>query len=191
MTATPTPEFSRLVAIESLDEGGIALTVEADSAERARLAQRFGLVAIDSLTGTARLTPEEGGASFRLDGSYKADVRQTCVVTLAELPVRVENSFERQYSALAESEEARDVSPDIDAEEPPDPVVGGYIDVGEAIAEELALSLDPFPRKPGIPFTDYSSGPDGTGGGAGAEAGSPRAGEGPFAALQRLKDRLK
>lgn len=191
MTTTLPTEFSRLIAVESLDQSGVALTVEADATERARLAQRFGLVAIDSLTGAVRLAPEEGGAVFGLDGNFKADVRQTCVVTLEELPVHVEGSFERRYSALAETEEAPEEYLGLDADEPPDPVVDGHIDVGEAIAEEIALSLDPFPRKPGISFADYSSGPDGAAGGSGAEAENPRAAEGPFAALRRLKDRLK
>jgi uncharacterized metal-binding protein YceD (DUF177 family) len=191
MTRAARPEFSRPVAVASLDQGGIALTIEADADERTRLAKRFGLVAIDNLTGQARLTPEEGGTVFRLDVSFAADVRQTCVVTLEELPAHVAESFTRQYSTSVEpmSEFAEHL--DLDAEEPPDPIVDGHIDVGEAVAEELALALDPFPRKPGISFTDYSSGPDGgtTGSGGGAEAQwSP---EGPFAALQRLKDRLK
>lgn len=191
MTTPPKPEFSRPVAVQSLDEGGMALMVEADATERARLAERFGLVAIDSLTGKVRVTPEEGGAMFRLDGIFTADVRQTCVVTLEELPVHLEGSFGRQYSALADPEDAREECLDLDAEEPPDPVVDGHIDIGEVIAEELALSLDPFPRKPGISFTDYSFGPDGAAADSGVGVANPRAAAGPFAALQRLKDRLK
>lgn len=187
----PPPEFSRLVAVEALDESDVMLTVEADAAERARLAKRFGLVAVGRLTGTVRVAPEEGGAVFRVAGSFLADVVQACVVTLEELPVHVEDSFERRYSALAEPEAAREEYLELDAEEPLDPVVDGHIDVGEAIAEELALSLDPFPRKPGISFTEYSSGPDGAGGVSGAATGNAAAAEGPFAALRRLKDRLK
>lgn len=190
MTA-PTPEFSRPVAVELLDEGGVALTVDADENERARLAKRFGLVAIDRLTGRARVTPEKEGAVFRLDASFEAEVRQTCVVTLEELRAHVEESFKRRYSACAELEAEFDEHLDLDAEEPPDPVVDGRIDVGEAVAEELALSLDPFPRKPGISCTEHSFGPGGDAGDSGERAGNPRAPEGPFAALRRLKDRLK
>jgi len=190
MTA-PTPEFSRPVAIESLDEGGVALAVDADENERARLAKRFGLVAIDRLTGRARVTPEEGGAVIHLDASFEADVRQTCVVTLEELRAHVAESFTRRYSARAEPEAEFDKHLDLAAEEPPDPIVDGRIDVGEAVAEELALSLDPFPRKPGISFTDYSAGPGGGAGDLGERAGNPKVPDGPFAALRRLKDQLK
>jgi uncharacterized metal-binding protein YceD (DUF177 family) len=188
---TPAAEFSRPIAVESLDEGGVALTVEADAAERERLAERFGLIAIDRLTGKVQVTPKEGGAMFHLEGSFQADVVQTCVVTLEELTDHVEESFERQYSAPDEPAEMLDEQQELDEKEPPDPIVDGHIDVGEAIAEELALSLNPFPRKPGISFTDYSSGPEATAGRSGVASGNSRAADGPFAALQRLKDQLK
>jgi hypothetical protein len=55
------------------------------------------------------------------------------------------------------------------------------IDVGEAVAETLALSLDPWPRSPDAEAILR-------------EAGVKREGEeekGPFAALASLKDKLK
>lgn len=191
MTTTPTAEFSRPIAVESLEDCGIEISVEADVTECARLAERFGLVAIDRLAGDVRLTPEEGGALIRLDGRFEAEVVQTCVVTLEPLPVRVEESFTRRYSTAAEPDEATEVHLVLDAEEPPDPVEDGCIDVGEAIAEQLALSLDPFPRKPGISFADYSSRAGGGDADSGAKAADSGAAEGPFAALARLRDKLK
>jgi hypothetical protein len=47
------------------------------------------------------------------------------------------------------------------------PYAGGAIDLGEATSEQLALALDPFPRKPGAAFSND-------------EAEAPG---GPFAAL--------
>ena len=35
---------------------------------------------------------------------------------------------------------------------PPDPIIGGQIDLGALVAEFLALGLDPHPRKPGVEF---------------------------------------
>lgn len=191
MTTPPTPEFSRPLAVESLENDGATLSVEANAEERARLAERFGLIGIDSLKAEVWVAPEPGGELFRMDGAFTADVTQTCVVTLEALPAHVEDSFVRLYSTAADADDPVDEHLDLDAEDPPDPVEGGHIDVGEAIAEQLALSLDPFPRKPGISFTDYS--PDPTGGSADSVAGAAESGaaDGPFAALARLKDRLK
>ena len=58
--------------------------------------------------------------------------------------------------------------------------MNGAIDVAEAVAEELALSLDPFPRKPGASLK-------------GTPWAVPEDGEGkphPFAALAKLRDKM-
>ena len=56
-------------------------------------------------------------------------------------------------SFAAESEDDKDeVDLSLDEEDPPDPIVGGIIDIGEAVAEHLALALEPFPRAPGAEF---------------------------------------
>ena len=57
--------------------------------------------------------------------------------------------------------------------------MGDSLDVGEIIAEELALSLDPYPRKPGIAVEI------GPGGGAAKGEAPPR--DRPFEALAALK----
>ncbi len=191
MSAPPVPEFSRPISVEALEDDGAALTVEADAEERARLAKRFGLVAIERLTGTALVTPEPGGAVFRLDGTFSADVVQTCVATLEALPAHVEDSFTRLYSAAVGPDDAVDERLDLTDDDPADPLVDGAIDAGEAIAEQLALSLDPFPRKPGISFMDYSSPGDGKGADPGQRGRDAGTAGGPFAALGRLKDKLK
>ncbi|MCX8255413.1 MAG: DUF177 domain-containing protein, partial [Beijerinckiaceae bacterium] len=63
-----------------------------------------------------------------------------------------------------------------DQEDPADPIVDGKIDLGAVTLEFLTLSLDLYPRKPGVHFTDVSVGD------------KDEAGESPFAALRRLKD---
>ena len=50
-------------------------------------------------------------------------------------------------SPPGEEEEIR-----FDAEDEPDPLIDGRIDLGELAAEFVALGLDPYPRKPGVEF---------------------------------------
>jgi hypothetical protein len=57
--------------------------------------------------------------------------------------------------------------------------VDGRIDLGEAVAQQLAIALDPYPRAPGAGL-----GPDGFTAGPGNTAGKQ-----PFAALAALKKR--
>jgi hypothetical protein len=58
-------------------------------------------------------------------------------------------------------------------EEPPEPVGPRGIDLGEAVAQQLALALDPYPRAPGAALPEDLR----------AETGA----ESPFAVLERLK----
>ena len=37
-------------------------------------------------------------------------------------------------------------------EEPPEPLVGGKLDLGAVATEFLLLGIDPYPRKPGVTF---------------------------------------
>jgi len=46
-----------------------------------------------------------------------------------------------------EAEAARDIVLDGESD-PVEPLEGGRIDIGEAVAQQLSLSLDPFPRAP-------------------------------------------
>ncbi|MFQ5765944.1 MAG: YceD family protein [Rhodospirillales bacterium] len=188
-------EFSRLVEPNSLDEQGTSMTIEADAGERARLAERFGLVALDSFSATLRLTPEKGGHMVRLEGTLTADVIQSCVVTLEPLKASLETAVERLYDTAAEAPLSAGAAFDFDAQDPPEAAPDGRIDIGEAAAEELALALNPFPRKPDITFSGYASGrvSDTDDGDAPAEGegGEPAAPGGPFAILETIKKKFK
>ena len=180
MTQRPAPEFSHAVPVESLTDGETVIDIEADADERAALARRFGLLALDSLTAKVGLTPVDGGL-VRVHGTLAAKVTQACVVTLEPVTTRVEGSFERLYGAGA-PEEAGGPITDADAEESPEPFTHGAVDVGEAVAEQLALELDPFPRAPGAAFDGFSNGSKSVGDDDTGDAG-------PFAVLARLKEK--
>ncbi len=182
MTQHPAPEFSRTVPVKSLDDGETVIDIEADADERAALARRFGLLALDSLTAKVGLTPADGGL-VRVHGALAAEVTQACVVTLEPVTARVEASFERLYGAGA-PEEAAGLITEADTEEPPEPFTDGAVDVGEAVAEQLALELDPFPRALEAAFDGFSNGSRSVGDDGTGDAG-------PFAVLARLKEKPK
>ena len=145
-------EFSRPIRVEQVPTGGMEMDLEAKPAERAALAERFGLVSIDSLKAHVRLKAIAGGAIIRVDGRLSASVVQTCVVSLEPLPAEVEDGFSLTFGGAEPDQVGAEIELSIDDEDPPDPIENGSIDVGEVVAEHLALALDPFPRKPGIAF---------------------------------------
>lgn len=171
------PEFSRPIALDTIGQTPRALAIEADEAERAALARRFGLKAIGRLTAAASIVLR-AGTPFA-EGEVQADVVQSCVVTDDPIPATVAEPFQIRFVAEAavpaEGEEI-----ELSAEEC-DTVFysGGVIDLGEAAAETMALALDPFPRGPNADAALRDAGVIGEG-----EAG-------PFGALKALKDRLE
>ncbi|HLO76741.1 MAG TPA: DUF177 domain-containing protein [Magnetospirillum sp.] len=146
------PEFSRHVRVDQIPAAGITLDLKAKPAELAALAERFGLQSIDDLEATVTLKAVAGGTIFRLDGRFCAHVVQTCVVTLEPVPATVAEEFSLTYGGVEADEYDAEIELSLEEDDPPDPVVDGMIDVGEAVAEHVALALDPFPRKPGTAF---------------------------------------
>jgi uncharacterized metal-binding protein YceD (DUF177 family) len=171
------PEFSRPVRVDTLGEAPRALRVEAGDAERAALARRFGLVAIDRLAADLSLCRR--GSEIALEGTLSAAVTQACVATAAPLAAVIAAPFALVFRPQPEA-----ANPDEEVElgESDMDVVfydSATIDVGEAAAETLLLNLDPYPRAADAGETLKAAGVKGE-----AEAG-------PFGALAGLRDKLK
>jgi uncharacterized metal-binding protein YceD (DUF177 family) len=135
-------EFSRSLPIGLVGPKGRHMVLEADSAECAALAARFGIPAIGSLRAELDLTPQSDGAVVAR-GRLQADVTQECVVTLEPVAQVVDEAVALRL--LPPGQEPADGPEDMDeiAAGP-----GGVVDLGEALAEQLALALDPYPRAP-------------------------------------------
>ena len=165
--ASATPEFTRRVDVSRLPPGGTVYEVHATPAERAALAERFDLLALERLEAEVRLDRLSGGL-LRLSAALKADVVQACVVTLEPVPDRIDEPFAVLYRAGAEAGETAVVLNG--ASELVEPLPGDILDIGEAVAQQLSLALDPYPRA------------------AGAIVAAPEEGRvSPFAALVKWK----
>jgi uncharacterized metal-binding protein YceD (DUF177 family) len=128
--------------------GGVKKTLEPDAAARARIARALDLASLDAFTAELELAPSSAG--WRLSGRVRASLAQTCGITLEPLPLEIDAPFSL---TLVEA-----VEPDSDEiiitldDESPDLIENGQIDLGQYAVEQLALRLDPFPRKPGAQF---------------------------------------
>jgi hypothetical protein len=179
----PPNEFSRRVVVDPWPGGGIAVDVTADAAERRALARRFGLIEVAALRGHGRLERAHGEIVFH--GWLEAAVVQPCVVTLEAVPATLRQPIERRYRLGAAGV---DLEPhgvvDLDDEEEVEAVSGREIDLGEAVAEELGLSLEPYPRAAAAAEVAAAAdlGPY-------VSLGSPVPPEKPLAALGRLQEK--
>ncbi|MGD9510671.1 MAG: DUF177 domain-containing protein [Geminicoccaceae bacterium] len=140
-------EFSRPLAPEHVPLEGTSVHLAASAAECGLLARRFELVDLTRLEGDVRVVPMAGVDTLHVSGHLSADVVQSCVVTLDPVSARVETDFDRLFSRDVPDEVEGEVEIDPEAEAP-EPLVGGMLDLGEILAEELSLALDPYPRSP-------------------------------------------
>jgi hypothetical protein len=149
MTDPATPgaaEFTRPVDIGRLPPGEAVYDLKATPAERDALAERFNLLALDRLEAEVRLERLAGGL-LRLSAALRADVVQACVVTLEPVRDLIDEPFTVLYRAGADAGETAVVLSG--AAELIEPLPGDTLDIGEAVAQQLSLALDPYPRAPG------------------------------------------
>jgi uncharacterized metal-binding protein YceD (DUF177 family) len=136
-------EFSRPLDVLRLPQVGGRYDLVASAAERAALAKRFDLLALDRLEARVELVPIAAGF-YRLSATFEADLIQACVITFEPVTTRIEETFSLLYGT---QDDQKDVLLDGDSEIV-EPVEGGMVDIGEAVAQQLSLALDPFPRAP-------------------------------------------
>jgi len=166
-------DFGHRLTLDRIRDGD-RLDLVADAAECAAICERLGLASLDRLDAHAVLARD--GERIGASGRLKAALEQRCVATGEPLPVHVDEAFELHFvPAPARGDE----EVELDAAELDLLFHDGLaIDLGAAIADSLALALDPYPRS------------------ANAGAALKQAGviseeeAGPFAALAALKQRM-
>ena len=169
-----TPEFPRPERVDTIGEGERAVTIAADEGERAKLARRFGLIAVARLE--ARFAVRREGAVVLATGRVEATVTQACSVSGEPIEARVDEPVSLRFvDGDVAGEEVELEEGDLDTL----PIEAGAVDLGEAAAETMALALDPFPRVAGAEEALRAAGV------LGEEEG------GAFAALAKLRDQLR
>ena len=153
--------------------GDERLDLVADENERRTIAERLNVRSLDRLE--AHITLSRTGPVVRAEGRVIAALEQSCVVTDDPVAASVDEPFSLLFMPEPETGGAEEEI-ELGAEDC-DVVFydGAAIDLGTAIADTLALSIDPYPRS------------------ASADAALREAGvlteeqASPFAALAKLK----
>jgi uncharacterized metal-binding protein YceD (DUF177 family) len=141
-----TDDFAHHLRLDQLRDGE-RLDLVADDTERVAIAKRLGLACIDRLE--AHVSLSKTGDIVRASGRLVAALDQSCVVTNVPVPAHVDAPFDLAFmpepAATSHDEEIELAESDCD-------IVfydSGLIDLGTAIADTLALNLDPYPRSAG------------------------------------------
>ena len=176
-------EFSRRIPVDRIGSKPSVHEITATRDECAALAKRFDLLSLQDLAGVVTLERVDAGRSVRLTAQFRANVVQSCVVTLEPVAAEVADAFAMVYAPGKGSANAVDIDPDPQAAAI-EPLPAEAIDIGEAVAQQLALSIDPYPRAPRARLDAVWRGTEA------GEAVAKRP-SGPFAALAALKARPK
>jgi uncharacterized metal-binding protein YceD (DUF177 family) len=165
------------VIVAQIPEAGLHREIEADQAARAAMAALADLREVVSAHAWFDVVQLRDG-KVHVEGRVRARIGQTCVVTLDPIETEIDEPIDQLFAPPEQIPELADLvedDPDSEAEtaDPPEPIVGGQIDLGRLAADALFLGIDPYPRKPGAVFEQPG------------EAADPDAH--PFAALKALK----
>lgn len=165
-------EFAHRLRLDSI-AGGQRLDLVADEAERKAVAERLRLASLERLEAHAVL--EREGPQVRARGRIRAALEQSCIATGEPVAEHVDEPFDISFLP-APAEGTPDAEIELGAKDCDTVFYDGQaIDLGEAIADTLALAMEPYPRSPHA-------------GDALKQAGVLSESEaGPFAVLAKLK----
>lgn len=118
-------------------EGQTEYILEASDQELSALAERFDVEKIYSFKADLMVYP---GEIIRIQGKIEALTRRQCVISLEDFDEKMNEIFEVLYAD----------DPPAESDEIIDKVDKGRIHLGEIVAEQYGLALNPFPKKPGV-----------------------------------------
>ena len=139
-------DFSSPVKINAIRDGD-RLSLVATDAERAAIAERLRLLALDRLEAAVVLRKD--GACVSVDGHVRAKVEQACIATGEPVPEIIDEAVKLHFV------------PDLGSGNPDEEIEldeaeldtifhdGREIALGDALADTLSLALDPYPRSDG------------------------------------------
>ncbi|SCA55131.1 conserved hypothetical protein [Candidatus Terasakiella magnetica] len=153
-------EFTHPFAVDKLGPNPKRIHIDATEQERAALSERFDLDEMTIFKSQAVLQRLSGK---KIECRYEGhcEIIQQCVVTFKPVKTGIDLAFTRVYdSSFKHQDDEKEVEIDIDATDELDPIIDGVIDLADALAEELGLEIDPYPRADGIAYTEIGVGPE-------------------------------
>lgn len=145
--SVPAPELTRMIKVRPLP--GEPVVIEATEAERAALAARFGLGAVDSLRAEVAL--EAKPRAIRATGRLVAAIMQPCAVSGEDFAVAIDEPIDLRFIEENPRPVAEDEAIELELEaDDCDEIeyAGDMFELGEAVAQTLGLAIDPYAEGP-------------------------------------------
>jgi hypothetical protein len=171
------PEFSRFIHLADLGRKDLKLTLSATSSEREALASRLEITEISALESKLRVYRIEDGV-FEVRGSLEAEIVFIAEHAADAMDFTVNEALHEVFATEAGWASLLEASSDGDVNA--EPLTGDSLDLGEVVAQNLSLALDPLLLELGSLETDAVTY---TAGGSGGDEAPAH----PFAGLAALR----
>lgn len=146
-------ELQKPFDLGSMNGNGVEIKFVANLDDMSLVVEIINIVGLTRLEGNIQIKPWHK-TGYMLTGELRATAVQECVVTLEPISEEVVEPFERTFISEAEAtqeepDEHVEVDLILEAEDPPEVLIGHSINLLEIVAEHLALGLTPWPRVEG------------------------------------------
>lgn len=158
----PQSEWFYPFHVENIPSAGKTVKMVAEADDLKAIAKRLDVLEVKSLSAELRLTLQNGGYTVNINGHFKAEIVQECVVTLQPVADTLEDDFEAWYAdhekaipfnrakhnqkAMEEGDEVQI----LEEKDDPEALIDGQVDLGEVVIQFLSLSVNPYPRAEGV-----------------------------------------
>lgn len=145
--AQPPSELTRMIKARPLPADPVV--IKATEAERAALAKRFGLGAVQSLRAEVALDAKP--RAIRATGRLMADIMQPCAISAENFPVTIDEPVDLRFveDSGRSMTEGEALEIELEADDCDEiAFTGEMFDLGEAVAQTLGLAIDPYAEGP-------------------------------------------
>ena len=150
---SPTQPLSNFIDLSGLSHAGEEFVITPNSGQRARLAEWAGIDVVDHFESRVELH-KLSSTEFRYHAQVRADIAQSCVVTLEPVRSHLEFEFSRELQLVRTAPRviAENIAPEPADDNVPELIMDTNYDIAAPLLEEFALAIDPYPRAPGASF---------------------------------------
>jgi hypothetical protein len=129
----------------------LSLSYDADNHELEALKRYAQVEDVTSFKAQVRVAPLPAG-KFKVTGRLLAGAVQASVVDLSAVPAAIDETFTVEFWPQELIKDGNEEAVSFE-EDPPEPIAGGRIAIGEFLCELFSVSLDPYPRNPNEAFS--------------------------------------
>jgi uncharacterized metal-binding protein YceD (DUF177 family) len=153
--------FAHSYNLARLGNAGDTVRFVADAVQLEAIARWAGILSLEKFETEVeikKLAANRFGLAFHLTAS----ITQSCIVTLEPVASQMDRRFARElvFVGASRHRDTTDSVPDLvldtDQEEGPEEIDSLHFDLAAPVLEEFVLSLDPYPRRPGVEFAPES-----------------------------------